>query len=52
MAAVVMFSAEKFVWVDESGCDRRDQIRKFGYALQGKVQYSIAYSIEDKEYLS
>ena len=35
MAAVVMFSVEKFVWVDESGCDRRDQIRKFGYALQG-----------------
>ena len=37
MAAVVMFSAEKFVWVDESGCDRTDQIRKFGYALQEEL---------------
>ena len=36
MAAVVVFSAEKFVWVDKSGCDRRDQNRKFGYALQGE----------------
>lgn len=45
MAAVVMFSAEKFVWVDESECDRRDQIQKFGYALQGErpVFYHLLY---------
>ena len=24
-----------FVWVDETGSDNRDQMRKFGYALQG-----------------
>ena len=23
------------MWVDETGADRRDQIRKFGYALKG-----------------
>ena len=31
-----MFSADKFVWIDKSGCDKRDQIRKLGYALQGE----------------
>jgi len=36
MAAVVMFSADKFVWIDETGCDKRDQVRKLGYALQGE----------------
>jgi len=36
MAAVLMFSCDKFVWIDETGCDRRDHIRKLGYALQGE----------------
>lgn len=36
MAEVQMFEAEKFVWVDETGCDRRDNVRKLGYALRGE----------------
>ena len=24
-----------FVWTDESGCDRRNSARKFGYSLRG-----------------
>lgn len=36
MAEVQMYDAQKFVWVDETGCDRRDQVRKFGYALRGQ----------------
>jgi len=35
MASVLMFSANQFVWIDETGCDKRDQVRKLGYALQG-----------------
>lgn len=23
------------IWIDESGCDRRDSIRKFGYSIRG-----------------
>ena len=30
------YQPEQFVWVDESGCDKRDHIRKFGYALRGE----------------
>ena len=25
-----------FVFVDETGCDRRDAMRKFGYSLRGR----------------
>ena len=35
MAEVLQYSREFFVWLDETGSDRRDQIRKFGYSLRG-----------------
>ncbi len=36
MAEVLLCEPSQFVWVDESGCDRKDYIRKFGYALKGE----------------
>ena len=36
MAQVLQYSRNFFVWTDEVGTDRRDQLRKFGYALRGK----------------
>ena len=36
MASVYMISEEMFVWVDESGSDSKDQLRKYGYALRGE----------------
>ena len=35
MAEVLQYPREFFVWIDETGSDNRDQIRKFGYALRG-----------------
>ena len=35
MAHALQFPRIFFVWVDETRSDRRDQIRKFGYALKG-----------------
>jgi hypothetical protein len=35
MAEVSFYRQDQFVWIDESGCDKRDNIRKFGYAIQG-----------------
>ena len=37
MSQVLHYPREFFVWVDETGSDRRDQIRKFGYALRGET---------------
>ena len=36
MADVQWFSPDKFVWVDETGCNKKDQIRRCGYALRGE----------------
>lgn len=35
MAQCFLLSRDKFVWVDESGSDARDHIRKYGYAIRG-----------------
>lgn len=35
MAHSFLFKRDMFVWVDETGADHRDHIRKFGYALRG-----------------
>lgn len=35
MAHCFLFTTDMFVWVDETGSDARDHIRKYGYALRG-----------------
>jgi len=36
MTDVQLYKCEQFVLIDESGCDRRDNVRKFGYAMRGE----------------
>ena len=36
MAEIQFFGVNQLVWVDETGSDNRDSIRKFGYSLKGK----------------
>ena len=35
LSQALQFSSDMFVWIDESGSDARNHIRKFGYALRG-----------------
>ena len=35
MSQIFLFKRDMFVWVDETGCDNRTYIRKFGYSLIG-----------------
>ena len=35
MAHCSLFSRDKFVWLDETGADARDHIRRYGYAIRG-----------------
>ena len=35
MAMISVYNPEMIVWVDESGCDRRNSARKYGYSLRG-----------------
>jgi len=34
------------VWIDETGCDKRDNIRKFGYAMRGERRFITVFSIK------
>ena len=36
IANVAYFPKEMLVWVDETGCDKRDLLRKYGYAFRGE----------------
>ena len=35
MAKISMYDPSMLVWTDESGCDRRNSTRKFGYSFRG-----------------
>ena len=35
MSEISVYDPEMIIWVDESGCDRRNSLRKFAYTLRG-----------------
>ena len=35
MAEICMYNPDMFIWIDETGSDRRKEIRKYGYSLRG-----------------
>ena len=43
-----MFTADKFVWIDESGSDTRNYIRKFGYSVRGTTPVSHRFFYRGK----
>ena len=49
-ADVSTFSSEMFLFVDETGCDRRNALRKFGYSVRGKPAISVRLLSKGKRY--
>ena len=45
-----LYSPEMLIFVDETGCDRRDAMRRFGYSLKGTVQSYCNAVIAGMEY--
>ena len=35
MATISVYDPNMIVWIDESGCDRRNSARRYGYSLRG-----------------
>ena len=35
MSEISVYDPEMIIWIDESGCDRRNSLRKFAYTLRG-----------------
>ncbi len=40
MAEILHYPREQLVWVDEMGSDRRDAMRRYGYAIRGETPIS------------
>ena len=48
MAKVSVFDPKMLIWIDETGSDRRNEIRKFGYSLKGMPARSCQLRIGGK----
>ena len=35
MSDISVYDPKMIIWIDESGCDRRNSLRKFAYTLRG-----------------
>ena len=35
MAQALLYNRKQFVWLDETGCDNCDTMRRYGYAIRG-----------------
>ena len=36
MADISIYDPSMFIWMDETGCDKRNTIRKYGYSVRGR----------------
>ena len=45
MSEIQLFHRDQFVFVDETGCQSKDHMHRFGYALRGKspIQHGILH---------
>lgn len=50
MAIISVYNPEMLVWTDESGCDRRDSARKYGYSLRGMPVHDHRILARGKRY--
>jgi len=48
MAQSTLLRRDMFVWVDETGSDAKDHIRRFGYALRGMTPQSHCLLAREK----
>ena len=49
-AEVSMYSSEMFIFIDETGCDRKNALRKFGYSVRGKPATCVRLLSKGKRY--
>ena len=50
MADISMYDPSMLVWLDESGCDRCNTIRKYGYNLRGKPLHDHRLLVKGTRY--
>ncbi len=50
MAEISAFQPEMLVWIDETGCDKRNMLRKYGYSIRGTPAHNFALRVGGKRY--
>ena len=50
MADISIYDSKMFVWLDETGCDRRNTLRKYRYSLQGIPVCDHRLLVQGKRY--
>ena len=49
-AEMSVFDPNMMLWVDESGCDRRNALRKYGYGIRGQPPQDYSLILRGKRY--
>lgn len=52
MADVAHYSHDMFVWVDETGSDARDMLRRYGYAIRGQRAITHRFQVRGRRITS
>lgn len=50
LSDISVYDPDMFLFIDESGCDRRDAMRRFGYSLVGKPARSHSLLVRGKRF--
>ena len=50
MAEISIYDPRMFVWLDETGCDQRNTLRKYGYSLRGIPVCDYRLLVRGKRY--
>ena len=46
------YDSNMIVWVDETGCESRNALRKYGYGIRGMPPQDFALKLRGKRYSS
>ena len=52
MADISTYDPRMLVWLDETGCDRRNTLREYRYSLHGIPICDHRLLVRDKQYLA
>lgn len=52
MTELSAYDPSMFVWLDETGCTKRNAVREYGYALQGMTPRTFTFKSGGKRYTS
>ena len=50
MAEISAFQPDMMLWIDETGCDKRSMLRKYGYGIGGKPAHDFVLRVGGKRY--